>query len=46
MKRMRSALVTVLTSGSVLAFTSLTGAAAHAGPNLVQNGGFETNGGP
>jgi hypothetical protein len=46
MKRISSALVTVLTSGSILAFTSLTAAAAHAGPNLVQNGGFETNGGP
>ena len=46
MKRLRSALATVFMSGSILAFTSLTGATAHAAPNLVQNGGFETNGGP
>jgi hypothetical protein len=45
MKRLRSALVTVFTSGTILAFSSFGGAVAHAATNLVQNGGFETNGG-
>ncbi len=45
MRSLPSALRTALTTASLVGLTTIT-APAQAAPNLVQNGGFEVNGGP
>jgi hypothetical protein len=44
MRQLKPALVSVFTTGSLMALASL-GASAQAADNLVKNGGFEVNGG-